>query len=120
MAQTFTKNKLSGNTNGRSLKVTWTATGSAITIHTAVSGTTNFDEIWVFAENTSTSAVDLTIELWGTTSPDDTILVSIPPKSWPVLVVPWLLLNNWLLVKAFAATANVITINWYVHNIVNS
>ncbi len=120
MAQTFTKNKLSWNTNWKNLKVTGTTTWTSITVHTAVSGTTNFDEVYIYADNTSASAVTLTIEFWGTTSPDDLIVTSIPANSWPMLIVPWLLLQNWLLVKAFAWSANVITINWYVHNIVNT
>lgn len=119
MAQSFTKNKLSWSTNWKNLKVTWTATGSSITIHTAVTWTTNWDEIYVYAVNTSASNVDLTIEFWWTTSPDDTIIQTIPAKTW-MWVINWLLLQNWLLVKAFAWTANVIDLNWYVHNIVNS
>lgn len=120
MAQTFTKTKLSWSTNWKNIKVTGTATWSSVTVHTAVAWTTDYDEVWVYAENTSTSNVDLTIEFGGTTSPDDTILVTIPAKSWPMLVVPWLLLQNTLVVKAFALTANVIVLNWYVHNIVNT
>lgn len=118
MAQSFTKNKLSGSTNWKSVKVTGTSTAATVLLHTAVSGTTAWDEIYLFAENTSTSSVDLTIEYGSATAPDDNILVTIPPKSWPILVVPWLLLQNSLTVKAFAATANVITLNGYVHNIV--
>lgn len=57
-------------------------------MHTAVSGTSNYDEIYLFAENTSASNVDLTVEFGGTTSPDDTVIVTIPAKSGPMLVIP--------------------------------
>lgn len=119
MAQTFSKNKLSWSTNGKNIKITWTATWSSVTLHTAVSWTTNFDEIYIYATNTSTSNVDLTIEYGWTTSPDDTIITTIPAKS-TMLVIPWLLLQNWLLVKWFAWTANVIEVNWYIHSITNT
>lgn len=120
MAQAFTKNKLSASTNGKSIKVTWTNTAWWVTLHTSVAWTTHYDEVYIYATNTSASAVDVTIEFGWTTSPDDTLVVNLPAKSWPILIVPWFILNNSLLVKAFAWTANVITINGYVHNIVNS
>ena len=37
---TFNKAKLSGSTDGMAIKVTGTATGSTVTVHTAVAGTT--------------------------------------------------------------------------------
>ena len=118
MAQTFAKNKLSWSTNWKSIKVTATAT-LWTTIHTAVSWTTNYDEVWLYATNTSTTNVNLTIEYWGATSPDNLFITTIPAYS-TILVTPWLLLNNWLVITAFAGTANVININWYTHNITNS
>ena len=57
---------------------------------------------------------------WWTTSPNDTIEVSIPPEAWEMLVIPWLLLQNSLSIKAFASTANLVNINGFVHNIVNT
>ena len=54
---TFTKNKLSGSTDGLAIKLTGNTSGGAVTVHTAVAGTTAgiFDEIWLYANNTSTS-----------------------------------------------------------------
>lgn len=112
---TFTKLVLSGSTNGKLIKVTGTATGTAVTIHTAHS--TDEDEIWIFANNTSTSDVKLTIEWGGTTSPDDLIEVTIPAEGGLVLVVPGLILTNSLLAKAFAGTANVINVSGFVNRI---
>lgn len=118
MAQTFTKDKLSGSTNGKSVKIVATAT-LGTTIHTAVSGTTNYDEVWLYATNTSAANVDLTIEFGGVTSPDNLFITTIPAKS-TMLVIPGLLLQNSLVITGFAATANVIEVNGYVHHIVNS
>lgn len=113
---TFTKRALSGSTNGRMIKVAATATAGT-TIHTAVTGTTDFDEIWLYAANNHTADVNLTIEFGGTTSPDDLIQFSVPYKSGLYLIVPGWVLQNGLLVRAFAATTNVISIGGWVNRI---
>lgn len=113
---TYAKAKLSGSTNGKGIKVVQTAT-TGTTIHTAVSGTTNLDEIWLYAINTSSSSVALTIE-WGETSaPDGNIIVTIPGQGGLVLIVPGLVLQNSCVVSAFAATGNVIIIHGFVNQI---
>lgn len=111
---TITKQFLSGSTNGRMVKVAATATPGT-TIHTA--DATAKDEVWLYAVNSDTTARKLTIEFGGTTSPDDTIEVTIQPESGLVLVVPGWIISNSLVVKAFAATANVILVGGYVNRI---
>ena len=116
---TFTKKKLSGSTDGLAIKVTGTGTGSTVTVHTAVSGTTTgvFDEIWLYANNTSASAVKLTLE-WGTaTAADGNIELTIAAEAGLVLVVPGLILQNSKVVKAFAGTADVILLSGFVNAI---
>ena len=98
------------------VKVAATATAGT-TIHTAGSGTTNLDEVWLWCANTDTVTRKLTVEFGGTTSPDDTIEVGIPAESGLVLVIPGLPLQNSLAVKAFCATANVLTISGFVNRI---
>lgn len=114
----FNKSDLSGSTDGRMIKVVQTATAGT-TIHTAVAGTTanTFDEIWLWAVNSDTTARKLTIEFGGTTSPDDLIELTIPAESGLFTVVPGLVLQNGSVVRAFAATANVIMIAGYVNEI---
>jgi hypothetical protein len=115
---TFSKQLLSGSTNGRAIKVAATATAGTL-IHTAVSGTSAEDEIWLYAHNTSTSVVKLTLEWGGTTSPDDLIEVNVPVDGTGlILVAPGILLQNGLVVRAFAGTANVLNIFGYVNRIV--
>lgn len=114
MAATFSKVKLSGSTDGRAIKVAATATPGT-TIHTAHA--TALDEVWLYAFNTDTTDRKLTIEFGGTTSPDDTIEVTIPAESGLVLVVPGLILTNSAVVKAFAASANLVNIVGYVNRI---
>jgi hypothetical protein len=113
---TFSKTLLSGSTNGKAIKVVQTATAGT-TIHTAVSGTSNIDEIWLYAINSSASSVKLTIE-WGEASaPDGNIELTVLPEAGLVTVIPGLLLQNSLVVKAFAGTANVIMIHGFVNRI---
>jgi hypothetical protein len=116
---TFTKKKLSGSTDGKAIKVTGTATAGAVEVHTAVAGTTvgTFDEIWVYANNTSSSSVKLTIE-WGTaTATDGNIELTVLPEAGLVTVIPGLILQNAKVVKAFAATADVILLTGFVNAI---
>jgi hypothetical protein len=116
---TFTKKKLSGSTDGMAIKVTGTSTAATVTVHTAVASTTAgvFDEIWLYANNTSASAVKLTLE-WGTaTAADGNIELTIAAESGLVLVVPGLILQNAKVVKAFAATADVILLSGFVNAI---
>ena len=113
---TFSKQLLSGSTNGKAIKVVQTATAGT-TIHTATSGSTNFDEIWLYAVNSSASSVKLTIEWGEATAPDGNIEFTVPAESGLYLITAGLLLQNSLVVKAFAATANVILIHGFVNRI---
>lgn len=110
---TITKQFLSDSTTGRGIKVA--ATSSAGTdIHTAIAGTTDIDEIWLWASNTDTSAIVLTIEFGGTTAVDDNIVVTVAASSTE-LVCPGLIIQNGIDVAAFAGTANKISIFGYVN-----
>ena len=116
---TFTKKKLSGSTDGKAIKVTGTSTSATVTVHTAVAGTTvgTFDEIWLYANNTSASSVKLTIE-WGTaTAADGNSELTVLPEAGLVTVIPGLVLQNGMVVKAFAATADVILLTGFVNAI---
>jgi len=113
---TYSKRLLSGSTNGKQIKVAATVTPGT-TIHTAVAGTSDLDEIWIYAVNTGTSLVALTLEWGETSSPDGLVVVNVPGQGGYVLVVPGLLLQNELVVRAFATTADVLMINGFVNRI---
>ena len=116
---TFTKQILSGSTDGKAIKVAATATAGT-TIHTGSSTATTLDEVWIYAVNTSASDVKLTIEWGGTSSPDDHIEYTVKAENGLYLIVPGLILKGNatpLVVRAFAATANVITLSGYVNRI---
>ncbi len=116
---TFTKQILSGSTDGKAIKVAATATPGT-TIHTASSTSTTLDEIWIYAQNTDTTDRKLTIEWGGVASPDDLIEFTVKAENGLYLIVPGLILKGNatpLVVRAFAATTNVITITGYVNRI---
>lgn len=112
------KRKLSESTDGKAIKIAATSTAGTA-LHTAVAGTTagTFDEIWLWAYNSHTADVLLTIEFGGADAPDQNIVVMIPPKEGLIPVVPGLILQNEATVKAFAGTTNVITISGFVNAI---
>jgi hypothetical protein len=119
MAQSITKNILSASTDGRGIPVAATSTPGT-TIHTGPSTATHFDEIWLYAVNTSSADKKLTVE-WGGTATGDQIEVTIPGESGLVLVVPGLLIKGNdppLVVKAFAESASAINSHGYVNEIV--
>lgn len=113
---TFTKILLSGSTNGKAILVSATASPGT-TIHTAVTGTSSLDEIWLYAGNSSSGDVKLTIEWGETTAPNGNIELILPGESGLTLIIPGLLLQNSLVIRAFANTANVICIHGYVNRI---
>ena len=116
----FSKVLLSGSTQGKGIKVAATAS-TGTTIHATGTSSTTIDEIWLYAYNSSASAVLLTIQYGGTTSPDNDIALSIPAGSGLTLVVPGLILTGTgaaaNTVYAYAGTTNVITISGYVNRI---
>ena len=114
----FSKIELTGSTDGRPIKVVAIATAGTL-IHTAQAavGADNYDEIWLWANNTSTGDVKLTIEWGGVASPDDLIEVTIETEAGLNLVIPGHILQNSLIVRAFAGVANVINITGYVNRI---
>ena len=106
---------LSGSTSGKHISVTGNATGAAVTLHTAVAGATDFDEVWLYACNTSAGAITLTVEWGGTTVKVDNKIMSIPGQSGDVCVVAGLRMNGGLLIEAFASVANEIQISGTVN-----
>lgn len=117
------KMNLSSSADGKAILVAATSTpGTAV--HTATSSSTvgaggTWDEIWIWCYNSDTSARLLTIEFGGATAPDQNIAQTIPPGSGMVLVVAGLILQNSATVKAFAATANKLTVMGFVNRITN-
>ena len=112
----YQKRKLSGSSDGRGIVVAADNSPGTV-IHTALSSVAanEWDEIFIQAVNTSDSAVKLTVEWGGTSSPADHIEATIPAESGFTEVIPGHVLQNGAIVRAFAATANVIVLHGYVN-----
>ena len=111
---TFSKIKFSESTDGLPVKVVQTATAGTL-VHTAHASA--LDEVWLYAYNGHSADVVLTVEFGGASVPDQNIVLTVSTKSGLALVVPGLILTNSKTLKAFAATANVITLSGYINRI---
>ena len=108
---TYTKVIPSASTNGKPVIIA--VSGSPGTLfHTAVTGTSDLDEIWMYLTNITDSDIVVTLE-WG--EAEDHIIGNAPSKSGLILVAPGILLQNSLTVKAFADTVSGV----YLHGFVN-
>jgi len=119
---TFTKVLLSGSTQGKAIKIAATTSGSnGTTLHATGTSSSIIDELWLYAYNSSSSSVVLTIQWGGITAVDNEYKLSIPATSGLTLVIPGLILTGdgttALTTRAYAATANVVTVSGYVNRI---
>ena len=113
---TYSKELLSGSTEGKGIPVVETETPGRL-IHTAVAGTTDIDEIWLYGVNTHSADIKLTLEWGEATEPNGNIEITVPAEEGLMLLVPGLLLQNGLTVKAFAGTGSEIVIHGYANKI---
>lgn len=113
---TYSKKKLSGSTDGKQILVAATASPGTL-VHTAVSGLVDMDEIWLYATNNHSASLSLTIQYGGTTSPNDSIQMSIPSKTGLFLILPGLVLQNSQIVRAFCQSANLVSVVGWVNRI---
>ena len=114
----YSRQLLSGSTNGRAVPVAATATPGTL-VHTALSGAAGFDEVYLWVSNVTASAVPLTLEWGGVTDPSDHAVkqLSIPPNSPPIPIMTGQVLNNALVVRAFAGTAGALNLIGYANRI---
>lgn len=117
MAAAYSKVILSGSTNGKGIKISATSIGSGTAVHTAQSGTTDLDEIYLYAANENASGVTrtLTLGLGGTTAVDNTVSVPIPARVGLVPLFEGLPFNNSMAIVAAADVTNEVVIYGYIH-----
>lgn len=117
---TYVKTLLSSSATGVPTTVVATAS-TGTTIHTTGTSASIIDEVWLYANNTSTSPVLLTVQFGGTGAVQHAKPITLAPQSGDVLIVAGLPLTGTgaaaSTVAAFAATASVITISGYVNRI---
>lgn len=103
---------LSGSTSGKPIPVNSTST----TLHVAVSGSTSFDDVTLYAANVTGAAATLTLEWGGTTDPGELGIkaYSIPANSSQTLVFRGRM-NGGLTISAKSGTANAINVTGTVN-----
>lgn len=122
MVQIITTTKHSGSTDGLQILVTATATLGTV-IHTSTNLTgDNFDEIWIFADNSDATERLLTIEFGGVSDPGNIFEKNIaalgtPATDGPQMIIPGLRLQNSLVVTAFASVGSVIKLSGWINEI---
>jgi hypothetical protein len=107
MAQTVSRIILSGSTNGLGIQVTGTSSAADVTLHTAVSGTTSYDllTLWAVNEDADGERRTLTVAFGGETAPN-IFTVPVDAKVGQVLICDSIPLRNSLVVGAWADEAN--------------
>lgn len=114
---TISKEILSGSVNGKSIQISATST-LGTTVHTTLASTSIMDEVWLYATNTDTVQVNLTIEYGGTGASNE-IKVGIPAGSGLSILLAGLILtgngSTGSTISAYASTTNKINIFGYVN-----
>ena len=106
---------LSGQSNGKNIKITATTSGGAQTIHTVASGTTSVDFLTI--EACHVDSANATTGLWllmgGTSVPDDVVYIELDHGAGPTMVQDKRLMQNGVIVKAYAQHASHIVVYGY-------
>lgn len=113
---TYSRVKFGSSTDGQGIKVVATGTvGTAL----HVSHATAQDEVWMWAWNSRTSSQLLTIEIDGTTDPDNIFEVTLDATTEGIqpVILGTMTLTGSSTLKAFAANANEVIIFGYVNRI---
>ena len=111
----ITTGYLSGQTDGKNILITATTSGGAQTIHSVASGTTTLEFITIEACNSNASHASngLWLLMGGTTVPNDLIHIDLAHGDGAVVVQDKRLMQNGVIVKAYADNANGIVVYGY-------
>jgi hypothetical protein len=113
---TISRNHLSGSTDGRPLALA-IDTGTYTTVHTVTSTAADFEEVWIWLSNISTSQEIVTIAFGGTAD-GDKIKVQVPPESTVLAVPGWTIQGNSstaVAITAGSTTANKVNATGYIN-----
>lgn len=119
MALTYSKQILSGSTNGRMIEVNASASPGT-TVHTVqATATTSREEVYLSAMNSATANAIVTIE-WGGTGTADQIVDTIAPNSGLRLLVNGISLTaTSSIVRAFATATGLLRVIGHVNRVTN-
>ena len=82
-------------------------------IHSGVAGTSQYDEVFLYAMNRANSGVYLMLQ-WGAVTSGASIQTTVPPNDGPTLVSPGMVINSGSIVRAYSNVANHISVQGYV------
>ena len=95
--------------------------GAFVTIHTTPVTTTTLDEIWMYAVNSHSADLKITIQFGGDQEPEDYIEYTVAPEAGLVLIVPGLILQGMAttgqIIKGACGTGDEVAVYGYVNRI---
>jgi hypothetical protein len=109
----------SESSDGLGIKVVQTATAGTL-IHTGPTDSKILQEIWLWGVNTDSVTRKLTLEFGGVTSPDNLIELDLLPEDGPIQIIPGFVLRGSAtakLIRAFCASANVVSVYGYINQL---
>jgi len=113
---TISRNHLSGSTDGRPLALAIDS-GTYTTVHTCTGTVADFEEVWIWLSNISTSQELVTIAFGGTAD-GDKIKVKVPAESTVLAVPGWTIQGNSstaVVITAASTTANKVNATGYIN-----
>ena len=113
---TYSKLLLSGSISGQPIPINAISSSTANPLHTSVVGSSSFDEIYIYATNTSAFSTTLTI-CWGGTGSFNQLPIGVGASSGRVCICDGMLLNGGLTVYAYASVSGSILIDGFVNRI---
>lgn len=109
MGDVVTYKKLSASTGGKGILIAATSASGTL-CHTAVSGGTNFDKVFLYAVNNHTASVAITVHFGGSTDPNHVIVKTVTKDDGAYLLVPGFPLQSGSTVRVYAGFTNVVSI----------
>ena len=95
--------------------------GAFTTIHTTTTTAATLDEIWLYAVNSHSADLKVTLQFGGDQEPEDFIEYTVAAEAGLVLLVPGLILqgktSTGLIVKGACATGDEVAVYGYVNRI---
>lgn len=118
----YSKQILSGSTNGMPIPVTGVLPSTGNTVHTALADNTAgiVDEVWLWAYVRATVTADRKLRLvigQPSTVPKSRMEVLIPGGGGMVNVIPGLPFNNAKVIKAYVTLADEVNVIGYVNRV---
>ena len=110
----FTKVLLSGSTAGEPIDLG--STGTEVTIHTAVNASSQFDEVWLWAANTTSVNQMLRVQ-YGSSASTKRSQQTIPAQGGWILVAPGVIMSSGVISALSTPTASDVKIMGYVNRI---